>query len=199
MMRVMDFDVRRRGKLLSQNELDEYTRWLASAVTEALHYFIGHDNYAPRDERRYLAVSAAHIIHMLRDTFDDVQLGYYNVPREVLHANHMGPEAVDSESYRAWVKSRVLLAREYFNAGKQYFAEVENARCRLACFAYIARFEWLLDTIEREGYCLRAQYNERKGARIGLRMAWLTLASMISRRAGETLFRPPASHPLGKA
>jgi hypothetical protein len=199
MMRVMDFDARRRGKLLTQNELDEYTHWLASAVTEALHYFIGHDDYAPRDERRYLAVSAAHIIHMLRDTFDDVQLGYYNVPREVLDANHIGPHAVHSEPYRAWVKSRVLLAREYFSAGKQYFGEVENARCRLACFAYIARFEWLLDTIEREGYCLRPQYNERKGVRVGIRMSWLTLASMISWRAVETLFRPPASHPLGKA
>ena len=86
MMLVMDFDARRRGRLISQVELNEYTHWLASAVTEAMHYFIGHDGFAPRDETRYLAVSAAHITHMLRDTFDDVQAGYYNIPREVLEA-----------------------------------------------------------------------------------------------------------------
>ncbi len=73
MLLVMDFDARRRGRLVSQVELNEYTRWLASAVTEAMHYFIGHAGFAPQDETRYLAVSAAHITHMLRDTFDDVQ------------------------------------------------------------------------------------------------------------------------------
>jgi len=53
MMLVMDFDARRRGRLISQIELNEYTHWLASAVTEAMHYFIGHGDFAPRDETRY--------------------------------------------------------------------------------------------------------------------------------------------------
>ncbi len=198
MMLVMDFDARRRGRLISQVELHEYTRWLASAVTEAMHYFIGHGAFAPHDETRYLAVSAAHITHMLRDTFDDVQAGYYNIPREVLEANHIGPLDVQSDAYRAWVKSRVLLAREYFKAGKGYFARVQNPRCRLASFAYIARFEWLLDTMEREGYRLRPQYNERKSVGTGLRMSWLALSSMINLRGVGTLPGPVVSHPLGK-
>ncbi|HEX9029989.1 MAG TPA: squalene/phytoene synthase family protein, partial [Anaerolineales bacterium] len=61
MMQVMDFDARRRGRLISQVELNEYTRWLATAVMECIHHFIGHEDFAPRDETRYLAVSAAHI------------------------------------------------------------------------------------------------------------------------------------------
>ena len=198
MMQVMDFDARRRGRLISQVELNEYTRWLASAVTEAIHYFIGHDGFAPHDETRYLAVSAAHITHMLRDTFDDAQVGYYNIPREALEANHIGPQDVQSNAYRAWVKSRVLLASEYFKAGKGYFARVQNPRCRLASFAYISRFEWLLETIEREGYHLRPQYNERKSAATGLRMSWLTLSSMISLRGVGTPSRQIASQRQGK-
>ena len=71
----------------------------------------------------------------------------------MLDVNHIRPQDTQSDAYRAWVKSRVALAREYFKAGKEYFSRVQNARCRLACFAYIARFEWLLDTFEREGYC----------------------------------------------
>jgi len=182
MMQVMDFDARRRGGLISQIELNEYTRWLAMAVTDNLHHFIGHGDFAPHDETRYLAVSAAHITHMLRDTYDDIQSGYYNVPREVLEANHIGPQDVQSDAYRTWVKSRVQLAREYFKAGKEYFTRVQNPRCRLACFAYIARFDWLLDTIEREGYLLRPQYDERKSVRVGLKMSWLTLSSIINLR-----------------
>jgi hypothetical protein len=190
MMQVMDFDTRRRGRLISQVELNEYTCWLATAVTEAIHYFIGHDGYTPCDETRYMAVSAAHITHMLRDTFEDAQVGYYNIPHEILDANHIGPLDVQTDAYRAWVKSRVELARDDFKAGKAYFARVENRRCRLACFAYIARFEWLLDTIEREGYRLRHQYSERKSTRIALWIGWLTLSSMINPR-GAKLFGHP--------
>lgn len=198
MMLVMDFDARRRGRLISQVELNEYTRWLASAVTEAMHYFIGHGDLAPQDETRYLAVSAAHITHMLRDTFDDVQTGYYNIPREVLEANHIGPQDVHSEAYHAWVKSRVELAREYFEAGRDYLARVQNPRCRLAGFAYTARFEWLLDTIEREGYSLRPHYSERRSIGTGLRMSWLTLSSMINLRGAATLPRLIISHRPGE-
>ena len=198
MMQVMNFDMRRRGRLISQFELNEYTRWLATAVTEAIHYFIGHNGYTPCDETRYLAVSAAHITHMLRDTFEDAQVGYYNIPCEVIESNHISPLDVQTDAYRAWVKSRVQLARDYFKAGRAYFARVENLRCRLACFAYIARFEWLLDTIEREGYRLRPQYPERKSTRIGLWISWLTLSSMVMLRGKNPLDQPVFPHAQGK-
>lgn len=198
MMQVMDFDVRRRGRLISQVELNEYTRWLATAVTECIHYFIGHDDFTPHDETRYLAVSGAHITHLLRDTFDDAQIGYYNIPHEVLAANHIELQDVWSNAYRAWVKNRVQLAREYFQGGKEYFARVENTRCRLACFAYISRFEWLLDTIEKEGYRLRPQYRERNSLRTGLWMSLLTLSCLLNSREAGTLPRTTISHPLGK-
>ncbi len=193
MMLVMDFDARRRGRLISQAELDEYTALLASAVTEAMHYFIGHDCLTPRDKTRYLAVSAAHVTHMLRDTYDDVRAGYYNIPREVLETNHIRPQDIHGEAYRDWVKGRVQLAREQFEVGRSYLARVRNARCRLAGFAYAARFEWLLDTIEKEGYRLRPYYGERKRIETGLRMSWSALVSMINFREAEALSRPTAS------
>jgi phytoene/squalene synthetase len=198
MMLMMDFDVRRRGRLISQVELNEYTRWLASAVTEAMQYFIGHGAFAPHDETRYLAVAAAHITHMLRDTYDDVQAGYFNIPREVLEAGHIGPQDVHSAAYRAWVRSRVGLARQYFEAGRVYFRRVQNPRHRLAGFAYMARFELLLETIEREGYILRPRYNERKSMGTGLRMGWLVLSSMINLRGARTLSRPVVSRSPGE-
>lgn len=198
MMLVMDFDARRRGRLISQAELNEYTHWLAVAVTENLHHFIGHGQFAPLDETRYLAVSAAHITHMLRDTYDDVQAGYYNIPREVLEAHHIGPQDVHSSAYRLWVKSRIQLAREYFKAGRAYFRRVQNPRCRLACFAYIARFDWLLDTFEAEGCFLRPQYEERKHLGTGLRMSWLALSAALNLRGSDDLYQPVTSQRLGK-
>ena len=50
MMAVMAFDVDRRGRLISRDELDEYSHHLSIGVTEALHYFIGHNDPSPCDQ-----------------------------------------------------------------------------------------------------------------------------------------------------
>jgi hypothetical protein len=55
-------------------------------------------------------------------------------------------------------------------------ARVENCRCRIAGYAYIARFEIVLDAIEREFYRLRADYPERKNGRSALKMGWAALS-----------------------
>ena len=199
MMKVMEFDAGRRGRLISQVELSEYTRWLAMAVTEAMHYFIGHSCSSPHDETRYLAVTGAHITHMLRDTFDDFQAGYYNIPREVLETGHIQPQDTESKAYRDWVRIRVWLARECFKAGRDYLARVENPRCRLAGLAYTARFEWLLDTIEREGYYLRPAYSERKSPGTGLRMGLSMLSSFFSLRRRDALTPPFIPQSLRKS
>jgi phytoene/squalene synthetase len=193
MMQVMDFDAMRRGKLIPQAELNEYTRWLATAVTEAMHYFIGHYSYSPHDDTRYLAVFGAHIAHMLRDTFDDLEAGYYNIPREVLEANKIGPQDTHSKAYCEWVKTRVQLARRCFQAGKTYLARVEEPRCQLAGIAYTARFEWVLDTIEREDYFLRPDYGERKSFGAGVQMGLGILSSVLNTHRTRTLPQPVIS------
>jgi phytoene/squalene synthetase len=174
LMAVMAFDANRRGRLISQAELATYSRYLAVSVTEALHYFIGHDCPSPRFPGRYLAVTGAHVTHMLRDTFEDIGAGYFNIPSEILVSQGINPWDVESDAYTLWVRSRVRLARVCFHAGKSYLRQVKSLRCRVAGYAYIARFEAVLDAIEQEGYRLRPGYEERKT----LRMSWSTLWMM---------------------
>lgn len=180
MMLVMDFDVRRRGRLVSEVELTQYTGWLATAVTEAMHHFIGNDAATPHDETRYMAAAGAHILHMLRDTYADVRAGYINIPREVLEAHSIGPEDIDSDAYRAWAQDRVQQARSHFEAGRAYFARLRNRRHRLAGLAYIARFDWLIETLEREDFRLRPRYDERRGLATGARMVWRVASWMTA-------------------
>ena len=111
MMVVMAFDAGRRGRLITEAELESYTHWLAVAVTEALHTFIGHHCASPQDESRYLAATGAHIAHMLRDTLEDIENGYINIPREVIDAAGIDPHDVHSPAFRAWVMGRVEQAR----------------------------------------------------------------------------------------
>jgi len=162
MMEVMAFDAQRRGRLISEVELAGYTRNLAVAVTENLHYFIGHGQRSPHDSTRYAAVTAAHVAHMLRDTREDVEAGYFNIPREVMSSAGIGPGDVEHPTYRAWVHERVQLAREQFRVARNYLTKVESLRCRFAGLTYMSRFGSILGLIERDNYFIRRQYPARK-------------------------------------
>lgn len=180
MMQVMAFDTKRRGRLVLQAELDAYTHYLAVAVTELLHYVIGHGRYAPQDETRYAAASAAHIAHMLRDTGEDVEAGYFNVPREVLQGAGIGAGDVDHPAYRAWVRERVDWAKAQFRIGRDYLSRVESLRCRFAGHTYMSRFKWVLAMIERDDYLLRPQYPSRKTFNSVLNFAGSVLGSLFT-------------------
>jgi phytoene/squalene synthetase len=176
MMAVIDFDARRQGRLISRLELSWYSRSLAIAVTEALLYFIGHGRPSPQNGAGYLAATGAHITHMLRDTLEDIQAGYFNIPREYLAAKGIGPQDVESNPYRAWVQERANLARACFKSGKNYLAKVENIRCRIAGYAYIARFEVVLNVIESMEYQLATEYPQRVSLGAGMRMSGSVLS-----------------------
>ncbi len=178
LMAVMAFDANRRGRMISQGELTEYTCHLATGVTEALHYFIGHNDTTPQTAERYLAVMGAHITHMLRDTFEDADAGYFNIPCEFLNTYRLDPCDFSSAGYREWVESRVALARRYFETGKHYLAQLKSHRCRFAGYAYITCFERVLDTIERDNYRLRATYPSTKSLRSALNMTYSALSML---------------------
>jgi phytoene/squalene synthetase len=164
---------------------------LAKAVTEALYFFIGHKDPHPCQDVRYLAVTAAHITHMLRDALEDVNNGYYNIPSELVSSRGLSRRDIKNPVYREWVRNRVQLARQYFKMGRECTSRVKNLRCRLAGFAYIVRFEWMLDAIERDQYYLRSEYPERKSLRTGLWMVWSTLTSMFASLRMRTEPREP--------
>jgi phytoene/squalene synthetase len=170
---VIEFDAYRKGRLISQDELTWYSNCLGKSVTDGIQYLIGNGHPYPVTEDRYLAATAAHIAHMLRDMVPDIADGYVNIPREYLEAHAISPEDVDSSPFRAWVRGRVEQARQYFREGKRYLDGLDVLRCKIAGYWYCARFEGVLDTIERDGYILRAAYNERHRFSTWLKMAWL--------------------------
>jgi len=69
--------------------------------------------------------TAAHITHMLRDMSPDITEGFINIPVVYLEAHGINPEDMESLPFRAWVRSRVELAREYFREGKRYLDELD--------------------------------------------------------------------------
>jgi phytoene/squalene synthetase len=119
---------------------------------------------------------------MLRDALEDLQAGYYNIPSQVIAASGIAPWDVESNAYRDWVNERVCKARACFRMGRAYLAQVENLRCRIAGYAYIHRFETVLDSIERAGYVLQARYPQPKGGRRGVELIGWALTMALNHR-----------------
>ena len=183
---IIEFDAFRKGRLISQQELTWYSNCLGKGVTDCMQYFIGNGHPYPHTDSRYLAATAAHITHLLRDMVLDTADGYINIPREYLAAHGIRPEDVDSRPLRAWVRGRVEQARQYFRQGKEYLDELDVLRCKIVGYWYCARFEGVLDTIERDDYVLRAVYNERRRLSTWLKIAWLGVSLTlrhVARRA----------------
>jgi phytoene/squalene synthetase len=106
----------------------------------------------------------------------DMANGFINIPREYLEAHGISPEDVDSPPFRAWVRGRTDRARQYFREGKRYLDQMDVLRCKIVGYWYCARFEGVLDTIERDGYLLRAEYNTRHNLCSWLKIGWLALS-----------------------
>ncbi len=173
MFAIIEFDALRKGRLISENELDWYVSTLGKSVTDGLLFFIGNGNSYPESENRYLAGIAAHISHLLRDMCQDDADGFINIPVEYLETHGIDHQDTDSPLFKVWVRGRVNLARENFIQGKQYLNALENLRCKIVGHWYCARFEVVLDTIEGDEYLLREEYHERRRISTWLKIIWL--------------------------
>jgi phytoene/squalene synthetase len=188
MFAVVKFDAYRKGRLVGEQELARYSNCLAQAVVDGLQYFVGHGHSYPVTEDRLLAALGAHRAHLLRDMVQDMIDGFVNIPREYLEAHGIGPEDVESLSFRAWVRERVEQVRQDFCAGKRYLDDLEVLRCKIVGYWYCARFEGVLDAIERDRYVLRAGYSERHKLSTWLKVAWIA-ASVTLGHVARAIFR----------
>jgi len=176
---IIEFDAERRGRLISQEELTWYATRLGIAVTDAIQYFVCNTYAYPDSNNRYFAATAAHITHMLRDMRSDISEGYINIPVEYIHETELDLKDVNNPVFRAWVRNRVEQARDYFSRGKRYLDQLMVLRCKIAGYWYCARFETILEIIERDDYILRTDYNQRRRFSNWLKIAWLAVSVTI--------------------
>lgn len=172
MFAIIEFDAYRRGRVIKRSELNWYTDSLSQSVTDGLQYFIGNGSPYPGGETQYLAAAAAHIAHLLRDTIRDLEDGFINIPQKYLAEHGISPEDVHSPPYLDWVQNRVKQAKEYFRQGKLYLDSLDILRCKIMGYWYCARFEGVLNIIERDGFKLRADHKKEF---VWLKMLWLSV------------------------
>ncbi len=98
-MAVIEFDATRKGSLVTRRELSTYTAWLATAVMDGIQYFIGNGHSYPKTVDRSLAVVGAHLVHMLRDTLEDIPAGFVNIPAEDIEERRIHLDNIGEDSF----------------------------------------------------------------------------------------------------
>jgi phytoene/squalene synthetase len=193
-MAVIEFDALRAGRLVTRRELSVYTTWLATAVMDGIQYFIGNGHPYPKTVDRTQAVVGAHLVHMLRDTMEDIPAGIINIPVEDIQGRGIKIADLDGEVFRLWILEQVERARYYLLAGKGYIDRLDVLRCKLAGVWYCARFEWYLNAIQRDGYRLRRTYPECQNPAAFWKMVGLGFIITLRHFAGkfQKIFPHPA-------
>jgi len=177
---IIKFDAIRHGNWINTKQLEWYASTLGKAVTDGIQYFVC-NGYPYRDSKnRYLAATAAHITHMLRDTKEDLKEGYYNYYAPEMEEQYLFKMEIMDGPDKDWIRSRVNLARRYFNDGKIYLDSLDALRCKIVGYLYCMRFERILDIIEEDGFQLRERYpSEAKGA-IWIKYGWNVLKLVVN-------------------
>jgi phytoene/squalene synthetase len=179
MMAIIEFDAKRKDRLITEEELHWYTDRLGVSVTDGIQYFVGNGHPYPQSEQQYLAATGAHIAHLLRDMLIDIDDGFVNIPAEFLENHSLEPVSIHHTDYIEWVRTRVNLARQSFKEGKRYLESLDHLRCKIVGCWYCARFEGVLETIEQDGYILRKSYDDRKKLSAWMWMLWIWIRVTI--------------------
>jgi len=169
---IIKFDAIRQGNLINEEKLEWYACTLGQAVTDGIQYFVCNGHPYRDSNKRYLAATAAHITHMLRDTKEDLLEGYYNFYNQGMEGQNMDQIGIMDGPDDDWVRYRVNLARRYFYEGKKYLDCLDALRCKIVGHLYCLRFERILDIIEEDGFQLREKYPSEVKVAAWIKYGW---------------------------
>jgi len=154
MFSALEFDAKRRYQTRSQCDLDIYSHALGRSYTNVLKVFTSPGSFSETNPLSHEAGFAAHQVHILRDLYVDLSLGYCNVSREDLATFRWKVEDLSRVDILPWVHATACKARAAFRRGLQGIAHIPNPRCRLLGYATSAHYMLVLDRLQLNGYNL---------------------------------------------
>lgn len=154
MLDVFEFDARRGGNHCDINSLTKYSLMLSRAYTTLLIMFLKPQHEV--SEQDIQLAHGCHLIHMLRDYYEDQRLGYLNIPEE--ERNNFSFDDPASDNFRQWVKNQVALVETKLKKSKKALRRTYYIRVQLIALLYCFRYETVLRQLKDNGYILKSNY-----------------------------------------
>ena len=159
MFEVFRFDAARKGRLITGSEILASSRALSHSFVEMLLYFVN-QGYEYKESDLLLA-HACHLIHMIRDYFNDQRLGYINIPKDEIARYNIKLDRTDDSNFRAWLRDRVYFIKRLLRRGEAGLSSIPDFRIRLIARLFSFRYEIVLKRIEENGYQLQTRYSSK--------------------------------------
>lgn len=136
-LETMAFDVDRRGKVLSDAELDAHVVKLGGSVLRYLAHFVSMDLRLP-DE--YVEPASRAYLHAdsLIDLAEDLRAGLINIPAEAMERYGIDPRSPGPE-VEAWRRNQVPGITALFEEARSHTRRIDSRAMRLLSSLFLAR------------------------------------------------------------
>jgi phytoene/squalene synthetase len=146
---ALAWDAERRHTIVTQQDLDRYSLHLGRAYAEGLLFGLGlnpvcSDYRGPRD----LCGTAAHLTHLLRDLFIDLELGYVNISSRDMERFCIDIADPELRGTKQWVMFTIERAHTLFLQGRRHRDGLPTMRARLVFDIACLRYLWTLKRIK---------------------------------------------------
>lgn len=109
---TLEFDRRRKGKICSKVEIEEYADNMSVSYTNIALKIFGQFNGSK--EKLYQLARDGFIIDYLDDLREDIQLGFINIPGEEIEIYGIDLQDLDSKNVNAWLSDKIIQAEQSF-------------------------------------------------------------------------------------
>lgn len=132
---AISWDLRRRNSIPEQCELNRYSYLLGQSYSQGMVIGLGYKSYDPRFIHigEYCGV-AAHLTHLMRDLFIDLDLGYINISKEDVDKYHIDFKAnpVDFKNQlKPWFIETINRTFRLYNKGMNFIPLLPSFKAKV--------------------------------------------------------------------
>jgi hypothetical protein len=159
---TMEFDIKRRNKILSSSELDRYAIKVGGASIKYLAYFVSKDLKLPQSfieqaSRAYVYADS------LIDIKKDLKIGIINIPNEDIERYKINLKILDDRFYQ-WLDARSKKVLKHFKEALKETNHLNNLSMKILAYLYLFRKRnQLCKFLKQRGSKLRFPVNSSCG------------------------------------
>ena len=165
MFAALEFDVIRRNKYCNGNSLNDYSRKIGGSFTEFILICTTRKTINVKTIECFrLAGYAAHNIHLLRDFYEDLQLGYINISREDIIKFGFENHDLKSVDINPWVRFRVQICKQYIHDCFIIIKSINSLKVYFLFLIISAPYVFFAQKIEENNYELHTYHENAKNS-----------------------------------
>lgn len=151
-----NYDTRRRGIMQTEKRLNYYLEIEAESYVKIINYFCGSDDFLIGHHGSI----GSEWSHILRDFRSDIETNIINISKEDMEKFRItNLSNTNNPNFKKWVKYKISFAKSQFVIAKNDFYRYPHSLHHKIAFEVLcAKYEFYINRIVKDDYCLRKDY-----------------------------------------